>query len=135
MKSVQSDEYKKYIRSAKWRNISNVMKKYVNFTCQGCNQIFPAEQLEVHHLTYERLGHENPSDLRVLCRENCHPIADNVRAQKTQIRRETRQYNSAQDTYLSKKYGDNYQSFADGGMYEEFEHWSAKKRYGETGEW
>jgi hypothetical protein len=123
------------MRSAKWRNISSAMKKYTKFTCQGCNCTFPAEELEVHHLTYERLGCERPSDLRVLCRTKCHPIADTTRAQQTQIRRETRQYKSAQDTFLSKKYGDNYQSFADEGMYEEFDNWRAKKRYGETGEW
>ena len=69
----------------------------------------------------------------MLCKK-CHLIADAKRAAATQIRREGRQYQSATGTYLSKKYGDNYATFADEGMYEEAERWLAKKRYGESGE-
>jgi 5-methylcytosine-specific restriction endonuclease McrA len=127
-------DYEKYLRSAKWRNISAAMKKYVNFTCQSCKVKFHPGELDVHHRTYDRLGNERPSDLQVLCRSNCHPIADARRVEKVAVRREQRQYDAASHTFLSKKYGDNYASFADEGMYEEFERWRAKKHYAETGE-
>ncbi|HXE67478.1 MAG TPA: HNH endonuclease [Rhodanobacteraceae bacterium] len=111
------------------------MKKYANFTCQRCKRKFHPSELDVHHLNYERLGHERPSDLQVLCSNKCHPMADALRSERVAIRREQRQSTTACDTYLSKKYGDNYAAFADEGMYEEFERWRAKKHYGETGEW
>lgn len=110
------------------------MKKYAKFTCQRCKEKLPPGALDVHHLTYERLGNERPSDLQVLCRSKCHPIADAQRAERTSEWRERRQSDAACETFLSKKYGQNYASFADEGMYEEFERWRAKKHYGETGE-
>ena len=126
--------YEQYIKSAKWRRISTAMKKFAGFTCQGCGAKLHPTELDVHHITYDRLGNERPSDLRVLCRAKCHPVADAKRTVATQIRREERQYQSATDTYLSKKYGDNYAAFADDGMYEEAETWLSRKRYGESGE-
>ncbi len=39
--------------------------------CQACGG---AERLEVHHLTYERLGYERLTDLMVLCHA-CHAEA------------------------------------------------------------
>ena len=126
--------YEQYIKSAKWRNISAAMKKFANFTCQRCRNKFHPSELEVHHLNYDRLGNERPSDLQVLCRATCHPIADTKRAEAVQVRREERRYESALDTYLSKKYGDNYAAYADEGMYEEANRWLSRKRYGESGE-
>ena len=110
------------------------MKKYANFTCQRCRTKFDPGELDVHDLNYDRLGNERPSDLQVLCRAKCHPIADARRVERVTIRREQRQSESAGHTFLSKKYGDNYASFADDGMYEEFERWRAKKQYGDTGD-
>lgn len=134
MTTSQPVDYKKYIKSAKWRNISDVMKKYANFTCQRCKKTFHPSELDVHHRNYDRLGRELPSDLEVLCRANCHPIADAERVEKVCIHRESRRLDAASDTFLSKKYGDNYSAYADEGMYEEFERWRAKMHYGETGE-
>lgn len=110
------------------------MKKYANFTCNRCKTKFHPGALDVHHLTYDRLGNERPSDLQVLCRAKCHPIADAERVEQVTVRREQRQSDAACHTFLSKKYGDNYAAFADDGMHEDFERWRAKKHYGETGE-
>lgn len=134
MTSARPIEYKKYLRSAKWRNISAAMKKYANFTCQRCKARLHPSALDVHHLTYERLGNERPSDLQVLCHAKCHPVADAQRVERVTARREQRQYDSASHTFLSKKLGDNYASFADEGMHEDFERWRARKHYAETGE-
>ena len=126
-------DYEKYLRSAKWRNISAKMRKFANFTCDGCKDKFRPAELDVHHRNYDRLGNERPSDLRVLCHK-CHSIADAHRVEQVSIRSEQRQSDAASHTFLSKKYGDNYATFADEGMYEEFDRWRAKKHYGETGE-
>src|SRR5690348_16116797 len=104
----RSVEYEEYIKSAKWRTISATMKKFANFVCQHCGKTFHPSELDVHHVNYERLGNERPSDLQILCRATCHPIADAKRVEVVHIRREERQYESAVDTYLSKKYGNNY---------------------------
>ena len=79
--------YDQYIKSAKWRNISAKMKKYANYVCSRCGKKFHPGELDVHHLNYERLGNERPSDLQVLCRATCHPIAGVARAEKVQARR------------------------------------------------
>jgi len=114
--------------------MSAAMKKLVDFTCARCKEKFPPGALDVHHLSYDRLGNERPSDLQVLCRAKCHPVADAIRTEQTMARRAVRQNDAATQTFMSKKYGDNYASFADDGMYEEFDRWRARKHFGETGE-
>lgn len=135
MTSQRPANYDKYIASSKWRNIASAMKKHGNFTCQRCKNKFHPGELDVHHRNYDSFGNERMSDLEVLCHAKCHPIADAQRVEQVIVRRERRQNDAATHTFLSKKYGDNYASFAHEGMYEEFEDWLAKKRYGEFGEW
>ena len=43
--------------------------------CEICGE---RDGLQVHHLNYDRLGHELPGDLKVVC-QGCHWIADNQR--------------------------------------------------------
>ncbi len=50
----------------------------LKYTCARCGRIKSAANLQVHHLTYERLGNELPSDLQVLCHA-CHWEADKER--------------------------------------------------------
>jgi cytochrome c553 len=64
---MTKDEYEEYRRSAHWRAVSRLMRS-LEKVCEIC--AFPYE-LNVHHKTYERLGHEHPNDLIVLCRA-CH---------------------------------------------------------------
>ena len=109
------------------------MKKYANYTCQGCKTKFHSGQLNVHHRNYDSFGNERMSDLQVLCR-SCHSAADAHRVEQVAVRGEQRQSDAACHSFLSKKYGDNYSSFANDGMYEEVDRWRAKKHYGETGE-
>lgn len=52
-------DYRDYLQSAAWQRVRR---------CQDCGE---HRQLEVHHLTYARIGHEEMSDLRVLC-HGCH---------------------------------------------------------------
>lgn len=66
-------EYKHYLTSPWWYRVSAKRKAIDGFKCRECNS---AERLEVHHLSYERLGHERSDDLITLCmfcHEDKHP--------------------------------------------------------------
>jgi hypothetical protein len=60
-------EKRKYMSSKEWKNLRKIIK-IRDKKCVSCGTL---KNLEVHHLTYERLGDEKLSDLVVLCRE-CH---------------------------------------------------------------
>jgi 5-methylcytosine-specific restriction endonuclease McrA len=53
----------------------------VRHQCQRCRR--SGLTLQVHHKTYERLGHESPADLEVLCTD-CHRTADQERREQAQ---------------------------------------------------
>lgn len=57
-----------YLKSRHWRKTRNAALARANFKCQSCGA---NQHLTVHHLTYENLGHEKNSDLKVLC-WSCH---------------------------------------------------------------
>lgn len=59
---------KTYMASPEWKAKRKEKLQEVGQRCQGCSS---DERLEVHHLTYERLGHERLEDLMVLC-HTCH---------------------------------------------------------------
>lgn len=63
-KSPHSD----YLESPEWIAIRDERLKQDNYQCVMCGT---GKNLEVHHLTYERLGAEKLEDLRTFCRE-CH---------------------------------------------------------------
>ncbi len=60
--------YEKYIQSPEWRIRADMAKYRAGFLCQSCGK---TSDLQAHHRTYERLGHELPDDIEVLCSE-CH---------------------------------------------------------------
>ncbi len=61
-------DYAIYLQSPLWKERARLARERAGQKCQICNGRGP---LEVHHRTYERLGHELPEDLTVLCR-SCH---------------------------------------------------------------
>jgi hypothetical protein len=61
-------EYSSYLQSQAWRIARNRALRMARFRCQRCQS---RVTLQVHHKTYERLGHERDDDLEVLC-ESCH---------------------------------------------------------------
>ena len=67
-------DYYTYIASPEWHAKAEAAKKRVGYRCQVCN-IGRDEGaiLDAHHRTYERLGHERPEDITVLCRD-CHEL-------------------------------------------------------------
>lgn len=71
MKNVgRQARYIKYLRSRRWMRIRKRAIERAEYRCQVCNG---TEKLEVHHRTYENLGHEHAMDIIVLCDE-CHTL-------------------------------------------------------------
>jgi len=60
--------YRKYLKTEAWQIIRN--KALVRDLCL-CQECGSKKRLEVHHLTYKRVGKELLSDLKTLCRK-CH---------------------------------------------------------------
>lgn len=60
--------YRDYMHSDAWRRKARKVRKRAGYRCQNCGKKAP---LEVHHKTYERLGHERMRDLIGLCPQ-CH---------------------------------------------------------------
>lgn len=65
---MTKEEYKEYLQSEDWRQIRVTRLRADNFTCQKCGS---KQNLQVHHLTYERVGCECIKDLITLCKD-CH---------------------------------------------------------------
>jgi 5-methylcytosine-specific restriction endonuclease McrA len=83
--------YRSYLRPKHWRETRQRAIKASNYTCQRCKKRDryhdaprskrKGARLQVHHLTYARVGNERDSDLRVLCID-CHRRAHMSIAQK-----------------------------------------------------
>ena len=123
--------YDEYMKSTKWRNIANAMKKHANYICAHCKE--RSTTFDVHHITYERFGHERMSDLEVLCTP-CHKAADRKRVEKREAVGRKRAYDKARDTYMTKKYGEQYYLTDNPSRDEEFDEWKDNKDYGEFGD-
>ena len=64
-----------YLRSPHWRARRSQAIGRAGGRCERCGA---RGRLEVHHLTYKRLGRERDRDLRALC-HRCHRLADRRR--------------------------------------------------------
>jgi DNA-directed RNA polymerase subunit RPC12/RpoP len=62
------NNYKEYLQSDHWKNLSEETKRLAGYRCQVCNK---GGELHTHHRTYERRGNEFQGDLIVLCAK-CH---------------------------------------------------------------
>lgn len=62
------DFYQAYLNSPDWRRVRARALLRAGYRCSRCDA---CRDLQVHHLTYERLGSELDADLRVLC-ACCH---------------------------------------------------------------
>ena len=61
-------EYRRYLRSPSWTVRRQSALARAAGHCRDCGRALP---LEVHHLTYARVGREHKKDLRAIC-ANCH---------------------------------------------------------------
>lgn len=65
---TRASYYRYYLTTGTWRERRRAALDAAGYRCQKCRE---PRRLNVHHLTYERLGQERPEDLQVLCR-GCH---------------------------------------------------------------
>jgi hypothetical protein len=63
-----STRYQLHLQSAAWATTRRRILKRAGHRCEACRQRRP---LQVHHLTYQRLGAELDADLMALC-SSCH---------------------------------------------------------------
>lgn len=64
------EAYERYLNSSAWKAKRLDALDAADHKCNGCGA---DDALQVHHLTYERLGFERLTDLMVLC-EQCHAL-------------------------------------------------------------
>jgi hypothetical protein len=68
-RSAHSLRYALYLRSPIWRARRRFWIMQAYGRCQDCGRF--RRPLTIHHLTYQRLGHEQRRDVKVLC-WRCH---------------------------------------------------------------
>lgn len=68
-------QYVKYIKSNEWKWKRRVLGRLRGYKCEICGVDCKESGWQVHHLTYERFGHEKFSDLMLVC-PKCHRIMD-----------------------------------------------------------
>lgn len=117
-------DYQKYITSTKWRNIRKQILQHRGRVCEVCKKAH--YRLEVHHLTYERLGAEKYTDLLVVC-PDCHAVEDKKREVKVADTKRARRYKKSLYTWTEKVFGEH--ADVDEYQEEEFERWLERKEY------
>lgn len=65
---MKREFYLSYLNSSEWKTRRNHKLRSVNYRCEKCSS---KRDLEVHHLSYEHVGHESDNELQVLC-STCH---------------------------------------------------------------
>jgi hypothetical protein len=73
---VFSARYRRYTRSAQWRERRADAIARAGGRCDHCGEF--ANAFQVHHVTYQRAGAEWPEDLRALC-VSCHGMLHDAR--------------------------------------------------------
>lgn len=63
-------DYQRAVQSRYWRKLRWAAMRERDCRCGRCD-IWEPQDLQLHHLTYERLGAELPEDVELLCTE-CH---------------------------------------------------------------
>jgi hypothetical protein len=128
---VHSAAYTAYLLSETWRSLKRRIIKLRGYKCEWC-KVEGNVSLQLHHLTYERLGCELDTDVQLLC-SNCHFKADQRRAEETQNDAESRRYYKARETYIRKAYGNSAADFPRDYMIREFDKWFEEKEREERG--
>lgn len=111
--------YKIVLASKRWKDLRlRIISERKQ--CQRCGS---TSDLELHHLTYERLGIEQDTDLELVCKP-CHEAADAERAKKGSQKSRKALNNARLNGWASKKYGENWQDTHDPErVAEEFDEW------------
>ena len=76
-----TDYYLQVLDSPSWKVRAHILKGWAGAKCEWCGS---GTGLDVHHLSYHRLGAETPRELVVLCR-GCHEAAHDPVRQPSRI--------------------------------------------------
>ncbi len=113
--------YRKHLRSHEWRVLKAEVMNERGRECERCGE---TAGLQLHHKTYERLGCELLTDVELLCID-CHELADKER----EIKNARKQYAAAVNTFGIKKFGEDWEAYADiEQVEEEYCEWLERKR-------
>jgi 5-methylcytosine-specific restriction endonuclease McrA len=87
--SVDREAYKRVIGSKRWRDMKRRLVAQRGERCGRCGIVFAPGcglvRLQLHHITYVRLGSERDEDVQLVC-GICHGSADLERAQTSKAR-------------------------------------------------
>lgn len=67
-KSAPFVDYHKYLKSEEWAEFRKLIFEWRGRKCQLC---LTERNLHLHHMTYKRLGKEDPRDVLIVC-DKCH---------------------------------------------------------------
>lgn len=123
---LDRDRYLSVLRSPRWHQLRTRLLAERGRRCEACKKTKGAGvpfSLELHHLTYERLGAERDTDVQLLC-DICHAKADVVRAEHGRQRARSALYRARLDGWARKKYGDDWADYRDEDVVAEmFDRW------------
>lgn len=102
MSSEMRSFYLRVISSPRWKWMKQRLVEARGNKCEGCGE--SGCRLELHHDTYERLGRELPSDLRLLC-SDCHRAEDIFRAERGRLRSEDAYHWACVSGYMRRRFG------------------------------
>ena len=112
-------EYRAYLKSDIWKGKRQLVLDTKGSECENCGEN-ALGNLQIHHVTYDRIYHEHIDDFEVLCGtcHNDHHIWESNNRKKR----------AAINTFMTKKYGEYWE---DGQSYdsalEEFDDWLEEK--------
>jgi hypothetical protein len=109
-----SGEYLEYLRSAQWRRFRARMLRITGGKCEFCG-VQAKSGMNVHHVTYERLGCEREDDVLVLC-PPCHD-------EEHRLQDEERLFDARFKGWLRKRYPDGMSFYDERTLRMEFEQW------------
>lgn len=79
---MNKSEYRTYLQSEHFRFLRAMLIVRESGFCQRCqNRPNDFKHLHVHHLTYDRIGEEDPEDIELLC-SRCHYDEHHMTAQE-----------------------------------------------------
>lgn len=120
-----------YMRTAKWKKLRKAKLDQTRGQCEKCGSW--TGRKDVHHKTYDRLGHERLDDLIVLC-TRCHEIEDERRGAEARRRSERALddaiWESGLNTFATKKYDEDWYMTHDYDVVaEEYAEWLERREY------
>lgn len=70
---MQTQQYKDYIRSAKWQEKCNQRLQIAEYKCEMCGRLEKnSKGLQIHHISYKNLGNEDVNNELICLCGRCH---------------------------------------------------------------